>query len=120
MYAVERGDLAIRTLTDAPPRKHDKQHSIVAIESAESLWRRIRRTIEVVVEAESAIAAGDICKATPLWRDADRSYIAILSELTRLSGQEAELVEPAFTELEVGVHRVSHTLALTSIRTGSV
>lgn len=100
-------DSVLRTLTDGlRPAKRDTQQSMIALGS-KSVWRRIRRAIEVVDEAWSAAAAGDIRRAASLCRSAERGYIAILSELTRLSRKQAELVEPAFTELEVRLRRLS-------------
>ena len=67
--------------------------------------RLIRRTIRcsftLVAEAESAAAAGKAHQATLLYREANRAYVAALGELTRLTEREADLMEPAFAELEM-------------------
>jgi hypothetical protein len=55
----------------------------------------------LVAEAESAVAAGEAHKATLLYREADRAYAAALGELKRLTEREADLMEPAFAELEM-------------------
>ena len=61
----------------------------------------------MIKEAEKAVAAGEVRQAKLLYREVDRAFIATLSELTRLTRREVDLVEPPFTKLEVRLQRLS-------------
>lgn len=61
---------------------------------------KIRAAVELLENGDRAYAAGDICTAELLHERADDSYTSIVRDIGRSTEQEAELLEPLFTDFE--------------------
>ena len=61
---------------------------------------KIRAAVELLENGDRAYAAGDICTAELLHKRADDSYTSIVRDIGRSTEQEAELLEPLFTDFE--------------------